>query len=104
MGLSLAEQVVWTSPNTFSLYDARTNRRYQVAVPYADEEGFYSVDEMDDIIGHARERFERECAERPTHQPMAKDQQHGLGEVLDEIKDHRERRKDLGGPLYHQKA
>lgn len=97
-----SKNVVWVTGNTFQLYDARTNKKYRVVVPYADEPDFYSQDELDDIVGHAVERFERECAEAPTHQPMKKQDQHDMGAVLNEIKEHREQRKELGGPLYHQ--
>ncbi len=100
--MALESTVFWVNGFTFQLYDARTNSKYQVVVPYADEPNFYSVDELDDIIGHARERFERECKDKPTYQPMPKSQQHDMGATLQEIKEHRIRRIELGGPIYHQ--
>ena len=90
----------WVSPDTLALYDERTNVKFRVCFPYADEPNFYSADELEDLIGHALEKFEAHCAEKPTHIRADKDFQHGLGETLGQIKESRERRQELGGPRY----
>ena len=92
----------WATPNTMALFDKRTNSKAQYLVPYAEEDGFYSKDEMEDIVGHALESFTERCAEKPTHVVPDKAFQHGLGKTLDEIKQSRENRQELGGPKYHQ--
>lgn len=101
MANRLASEVFWVNPFTFQLSDKRTNITRQVVVPYADEPDFYSADEMEDIIGHAKENFERDMADKPTHVFPDKAWQHGLGQVLNEIKVARLNRLELGGPKYH---
>ncbi len=96
----MTTKVQWTSPTTFRLYDERTQTKYQVGVPYANEVDFYSDDEMDDIIGHAIERFESECRQKSDHVEPTKDFQHGLGRTLNEIKASRLHRQEVGGPKF----
>lgn len=101
MNNPLTKSVVWLNDYTFQLSDERTGRIFRIVVPYADEPDFYSPDEMEDIVGHAIERFKRDCLERPTHEDMVKSDQRALGKVLGEIKQARTKRKELGGPIYH---
>ena len=102
MANTLTEKVLWLNGFTFQLSDKRTGRNFRVVVPYADEPGFYSADEMEDIVGHAIERFESDCLERPTHEAMRKSDQHDMGQVLNQIREARTQRKELGGPIYHE--
>ena len=92
----------WKSANTLQLWDQRTNVKFSIVFPFAEEKDFYSKDEMTDLVGHALERFQTHCSEKPDHVAMPKEQQHGLGRTLDEIKRSRQNRKELGGPKYHQ--
>ena len=92
----------WKTGNSLQLHDERTNTRTLVVVPYAEEAGFYSPDELEEIIEYAVEDFTVRCAEKPPHVVPTRDWQHGLGQTLEEIKCSRENRKELGGPKYHQ--
>jgi len=97
----LASKQTWINEFTFLMHDKRTGVRRQVVIPYLDDPGFYSDDEVEDIIGHALENFERDMADRPTHEVSDKSWQHGLGQVLKDIDASRINRKELGGPKYH---
>ena len=101
MNNPLTKTVAWLNAYTFQLSDERTGRTFRVVVPYADEPDFYSADEMEDIVGHAIERFKTDCLEQPTHEAMRKSDQHAMGKLLEEIKVSRQKRKELGGPAYH---
>lgn len=76
--------------------------RHRIVIPFADEPGFYSEDEMADLVGHAIEKFEAHVKDKPTHQGLGRSDQHDLGEVLRQIDKSKAKRKNLGGPAYHQ--
>ena len=90
----------WVNEMTLQLHDERTNTKTRAVFPYADEPGFYSPDELTELVGYALEKFEADCKDKPTHIKPSKDFQHGLGETLQDIKQSRENRKEIGGPKY----
>jgi len=97
----MAAQRLWVSKNSLQLVDPRTNTKFRVAFPYADEPGFYSPDELEELVGYAVEKFEAHCADKPTHLPADKAFQNGLGRTLQDIRKSSDNRKELGGPKYH---
>ena len=89
----------WLNDYTYQMYDARTHTRKKVVVMALDG-GASEPEEVADVVAEYQETFEAECREGPDWQPMDRDQQHGLGPHLNEIKDARHRRQEVGHGRY----
>jgi len=91
---------VWETPIKYVMSDARTGKTKMIIIPGADDPTLVEPEERDDIVAEYSERFEEELKHTPDKVPMSKDFQHGMGEVLCEIRESQQRRKEVGHGRY----
>ena len=91
---------VWETPIKYVMTDARTGKTKFIIIPGADDPTLVKPEERDDIVAEYSEKFEEELKGTPDHVPMHKSFQHDLGKMLFEIRESKQRLKEVGHGRY----
>ena len=91
---------VWETPIQYRMTDAWTGKTKLIIIPGADDPTIVEPEERDDIVAEYSEKFEEELKGAPDHVKMSKSWQHDLGNVLFEIRESQQRRKEVGHGRY----
>ena len=91
---------VWVTPTQFRMRDARTNAVRMLFLPQI---GQLEPAEIEDMVESGKEMFAAYVAEKGTHQPMPRQQQHEFGPHLRSIEASKVRFAQVGHGRYWTK-